>query len=84
MKLHVKITPNARQSEVIGWEDDPLRGRVLRVRIAAPPVEGKANEALRVFLAKRLGLPKSQVSLEKGDTSRIKTFSIPDDVKLPP
>ncbi|MFM2197447.1 MAG: hypothetical protein RLZZ505_879 [Verrucomicrobiota bacterium] len=83
MKLHVKITPNARESEVIGWEDDSLRGRVLRVRIAAPPVEGKANEALRVFLAARLGLPKSRVSLDKGDTSRIKTFSIPDDTKLP-
>lgn len=79
MKLHVKITPNARTSEVLGWEDDPVRGKVLRVRIAAPPVEGKANAALRSFLAEWLGLPKSKVFLEKGDTSRIKTFSIPDD-----
>lgn len=79
-KLHVKATPNARTSEVIGWEDDPMRGPILRVRIAAPPVEGKANAALRTFLADWLGLSKSQVTLEKGDTSRIKTFSIPDDV----
>ena len=83
MKLHVKITPNASRSEVIGWEEDPLRGRVLRVRIAAPPVEGKANEALRAFLAAHLGLPKSRVSLDKGDTSRIKSFSIPDDTRIP-
>ncbi len=83
MKLHVKITPNARTSEVLGWEDDPVRGKVLRVRIAAPPVEGKANAALRSFLAKWLGLPKSKVFLENGDTSRIKTFSIPDDVTFP-
>ncbi len=83
-KLHVKATPNARTSEIAGWEDDPLHGRILRVRIAAPPTEGKANAALRVFLADRLGLPKSQVTLEKGDTSRIKTFSVPDDAILPP
>jgi uncharacterized protein (TIGR00251 family) len=83
-KLHVKATPNARTSEITGWEDDPLHGRILRVRIAAPPVEGKANAALRAFLADRLGLAKSQVILEKGDTSRIKTFSVPDDAILPP
>lgn len=83
MKLHVKATPNARKSEVIGWEDDPIRGRVLRVRIAAPPVEGKANTALRSFLAAWLDLPKSKVILERGDTSRVKTFAIPDNHPLP-
>ena len=55
----------------------------LRVRIAAPPVEGKANAALREFLAKALGLPKSSVSLDKGDGSRLKTFLIPDGTPLP-
>ncbi|MFU8894684.1 MAG: DUF167 domain-containing protein [Luteolibacter sp.] len=83
MKLHIKATPNARKSEVIGWETDPIRGRVLRVRIAAPPAEGKANAALRTFLANWLDLPKSKVILEKGDTSRVKTFTIPDDHPLP-
>ena len=83
MKLHVKATPNARKSEIIGWEEDSLHGRVLRVRIAAPPVEGKANTALRAFLADWLGLPKSKVSLEKGETSRIKTFLIPDGWEIP-
>ena len=82
MKLHVKVTPNARKSEVVGWEEDPTHGRVLRIRIAAPPVDGKANTALRAFLADWLGLPKSQVSLEKGDTSRLKTFLIPDGCNL--
>lgn len=82
MKLHVKATPNARKSEVIGWEDDPIRGRLLRVRIAAPPVEGKANTALRALLATWLDLPKSKVILEKGDNSRVKTFTIPDDYPL--
>jgi uncharacterized protein (TIGR00251 family) len=67
---------------VVGWEVDPLWGRVLRVKIAAPPIEGKANTALRDFLAKLLGLSKSQVKLEKGDTSRFKTFEVPDGVEI--
>ena len=83
MKLRVRATPNARQSEVIGWETDPQAGPLLRVRIAAPPVDGKANAALRDFLAKWLGLPKSKVMLEKGGTSRFKTFEIPDGTELP-
>ncbi len=83
MKLRVRATPNARRSEVIGWDDDPQAGPVLRVRVAAPPTEGKANAELRDFLAKRLGLPKSKVVLEKGDTSRFKIFEIPDGTPLP-
>jgi uncharacterized protein (TIGR00251 family) len=78
MKLHIRATPNARTSEIIGWDEDPRAGRVLTVRIAAPPVEGKANTAIRELLAKALELPKSSVVLEKGGTSRIKTFSLPD------
>ena len=66
MKLRVRVTPNAKRSEIIGWEVDPQVGKVLRVRIAAPPTEGKANAALRDYLAKSLGLSKSQVMLEKG------------------
>ena len=70
--------PNARAGEVIGWEDDPRAGRVLRVKVAAPPVEGKANVALREVLAKHFGLAKSQVVLAKGSTSRVKVFTLPD------
>jgi uncharacterized protein (TIGR00251 family) len=83
MKLVVRAVPNASRSEISGWEDDPRAGRVLRVRVAAPPVEGKANAELRAFLAKALGLPKSQVTLEKGDSSRFKTFTVPDGTPLP-
>jgi uncharacterized protein (TIGR00251 family) len=83
VKLRVRATPNARRSEAVGWEDDPQAGRVLRVRVAAPPVEGKANEELRDFIAKSLGLPKSKVLLEKGGASRFKSFEIPDGTALP-
>jgi uncharacterized protein (TIGR00251 family) len=78
MKLRVRATPNARHSEIVGWDEDPQAGRVLRVKIAAAPVDGGANKALRDFLAKELGVPKSQIVLEKGDSSRVKTFDVPD------
>lgn len=78
MKLRVKATPNAKSSEVIGWEEDPRAGKVLRVRIAAPPVEGKANAELIRVLAGWLGVARSEVRLEKGGTSRIKSFEVPD------
>jgi uncharacterized protein (TIGR00251 family) len=83
MILHVRATPNARTSEILGWEDEPQLGRALRVRIAAPAMEGKANAALRDFLAKSLGLAKSKVTLTKGGSSRFKAFTIPDGTKLP-
>jgi uncharacterized protein YggU (UPF0235/DUF167 family) len=83
MKLRIRATPNAYRSEVTGWENDALAGRILRVRVAASPVDGKANEELRDFLARSLGLPKSKVLLEKGGSSRFKSYEIPDGTKLP-
>jgi len=83
MKLVISVIPNARSSEVVGWEEDPRSGKVLKVRIAAPPIEGKANVEARAFLAKTLGLPKSAVILQKGDASRLKVFTIPDGTALP-
>lgn len=83
MRLRVLAVPNSKTSEVVGWEDDPRAGRVLRVKIAAPPVDGKANAALRDFLAGYLGIPKSKVALDKGDASRIKTFIVPESTELP-
>jgi len=51
--------------------------------VAAPPVEGKANAELRDFLAETLGLPKSKVVLDKGCSSRLKSYEIPDGTPLP-
>lgn len=83
VRLWVKVTPNARSSEIAGWEPDAVHGRVLRVRLAAPPVDGKANDALRQHLAKALGVPKSKITLEKGAVSRLKLLEIPDNTPLP-
>lgn len=79
MRLRVRVTPNASRSEILGWENIPLAGRVLCVRLAAPATDGKANRELQRFLAASLGLSKSSVHLEKGDSSRLKTLTLPDE-----
>ncbi len=83
MKIALKVTPGARKNEILGWEEDyPQIGRVLRVKIAAPPVEGKANKEIVAFMAKTLGIPKSDVELLHGSTGRIKLIQVPDAADL--
>lgn len=69
--LAIKAIPNAPRSEVIGW-----LGEALKVKVHAPPVEGRANEALCEFLAEALHLPRRAVSVLRGDTSRQKLVRI--------
>ncbi len=69
--LAIKAVPNAPRSEIIGW-----LGEALKIKLHAPPVEGKANAELCTFLAKQLGLPKRAVSIATGDTSRLKRVKI--------
>ena len=71
LSLHVQ--PGAKNSSVSG-----MHGDALKIRIAAPPVEGKANEALIAFIARQLGVPKRQVSVERGTSSREKTVRVAD------
>ena len=72
-----KVTPNARKSECVGWELDEQGRRVLRVKLAAQPKEGEANEELVRFLAKYLGCAKGEISLQRGKASRTKMLSVP-------
>lgn len=82
MKLALKVTPGARRNELLGWEEDyPGVGRVLRLKIAAPPTEGKANKEIVSFLAKSLELPKSAVELVHGTSGRIKLAELPDSAR---
>jgi hypothetical protein len=69
--LAVKAIPNAPRDEVVGW-----LGNALKVKVHAPPVEGRANEALCEFLADTLGLPRRAVIVLRGDTSRQKVVRI--------
>lgn len=63
--------PNAARNELAGFSEG-----VLRVRVAAPPVKGKANKELIAFLAQKLGLSKGDLTILKGHTSRNKVISI--------
>jgi len=70
LTLHVQ--PGASRTEVAG-----VHGDALKIRLAAPPVDGKANAALIAFIAQRLALPKSAVTLKSGQTSRRKRLEVP-------
>lgn len=69
--LDVSVSPNAKHTQADGWHDGALR-----VRLAAPPVDGKANAALVAWLAQALGCPKRDVQLLRGDTARRKQLAI--------
>lgn len=70
-RLVVRVQANAKQNQVTGFEDG-----ILHVRIAAPPVEGKANDALISFLSAQLGVSKSNLKIEKGLTAKTKVIII--------
>ena len=65
--MNLKVQPGAKQSKVVG----PL-GNQLKVAVAAPPVDGKANEALLTWLSKALGVKRSCLSIVSGQLGRDK------------
>lgn len=69
LSLHVQ--PGAKKTEVAG-----LYGEALKIRLAAPPVDGKANAALIDFVAAKVGAGRTAVSLVRGQTSREKQLRI--------
>ena len=77
IRFAVKITPKASQNAIIGWKEDADGQPYLKVSVTTVPEKGKANEALIALLAKNWKIPKSDIAIEKGDTDRHKTLSIP-------
>lgn len=71
MILQIKVIPGAARTEVVGFE-----GEVLRVRLNAQPEKGKANRELVCFLAKWLGVSRTQVTLVSGEKSPHKRVEI--------
>jgi uncharacterized protein len=69
--LRVRLQPRAAQNEIAG-----VRDGALLVRLTAPPVDNRANEALCRLLAKRLGVARTQISLLKGARSRDKVMQV--------
>jgi len=72
--LAVRVTPRASRDEIA----EILNDGTVRIRLTAPPVEGKANEALRSFLAEIIGVPRSKIEIVAGATGRDKLVSILD------
>ncbi len=70
--LTIRVTPRARKTEIGGVLDDGT----LRIRIAAPPVEGKANKVLIAFLAKVLGVRKNKIEIVAGERGLDKIISV--------
>ena len=73
--LQLYVQPGGKRSEVLGLFDGP-NGQCLKIRVQAPPVEGKANEEALRFIIELLELPKRSVALTKGSQSRMKTVEI--------
>jgi hypothetical protein len=67
----VRVVPRASKNEIAG-----RMGDTIKVRLTAPPVEGKANKALIAFLSEQLRVRKSQIEIVAGETSRNKLISV--------
>lgn len=79
VELRVRAQPNASKDQIEGLGEDASGQTFLKVRVRAVPEKGKANAAIEKLIAKALGLSKSAVSVEKGETQRIKTVRISAD-----
>lgn len=76
--IQVRLQPRASADEIVG-----VQGGALKVRVTAAPVEGEANRRLTALLAAAFGVAKSQVAIERGDSSRDKRLRISKPRHLP-
>lgn len=71
MKIKVKVIPRSSKNQIIGYEEDTLR-----IKLTAPAIEGKANEALVSFLSEVYDRPKKNIRIVSGKKSRNKIIEI--------
>ena len=76
--LAIHAQPGAKRTEVAG-----VHGGCLKVRLAAPPVEGRANEALIAFLAEQFGVPQRAVTIVRGHAARRKSVRVASPAARP-
>ena len=76
--VNIRISPNAKKNEII------TDGEIVKIKITAQPIDGKANKALIEYLSKNFKIPKSSIKIIIGDTSKDKTvlFETQDELKL--
>lgn len=79
LRLHVRLTPKGGADRIDGIGTDADGRTHLAARVSAPPDKGKANAALEKLVAKTLGAPRRDVTLARGQTSRVKTLEIAGD-----
>lgn len=79
LELRVRVRPGAARDETAGMDGDALR-----IRVQAPPVEGRANQRACAFLAELFGVPKSRVRIARGQRSRTKRVLVERPGRLPP
>ncbi len=75
---NIKISPNSKKNEIIN------EGEIIKIKITAQPIDGKANKALVEFLSKNFKIPKTSIKILKGETSKEKTilFITTDEEKI--
>ena len=75
-RLPVRLTPRGGRDRIEGWGADSAGRPYLKVRVAAPPVDGEANAALESLIAKTLRVSRSAVRIAAGETARVKQVEI--------
>lgn len=79
--LKIYLQPGAKQNEITG-----LHNNALKIRLTSPAIEGRANVALLKYIAELFDVPRANIKLKRGDTSRYKTIEVhnsrvnPDDL----
>ena len=73
----IRVVPRASRNEVVGWTGDG----VLKVRVTAPPVEGAANQEIVSYVARILGVKRSDIVITSGHHSKNKRLQVPDHCK---
>jgi uncharacterized protein (TIGR00251 family) len=83
VSFQVRLTPKGGRNAIEGWAEGPDGKRYLKARVAAPPEDGKANEALIRLIAEALDIAKTRVRIVSGAASRLKTIEAQADSPLP-
>lgn len=75
--ITIKVKPNASENRITGWETDENNHPILKISVTATPEKGKANKAVLALLSKHWKIPKTSMSIVKGETEKIKILSVP-------
>lgn len=82
LELALKVIPGARRAGLAGLEPTATGGRALKLKVQAPPEDGRANAAVLAFLAEALALPRGAVTLVEGERDRRKRVRLAGDPGL--